>query len=125
MKKGKREPYGDSNAPFEEEHALPRTSGQIFPGSAGVSPAPEAAKMAALPGNPRTVTTRDLRLFASQIAKMRIAARYKLLLASLECMHEAAALAEALGDPGRQGILAAAHIGCYHAASSMSQQEER
>ena len=35
------------------------TLGRVLPGSAGVSPAPEAAKMATLPGGSGTVMTRD------------------------------------------------------------------
>ena len=45
--------------------AFQRLSGPAFPGSAGVSPAPEAAKMAALPGGAGTVTiTRNEMLYA-------------------------------------------------------------
>jgi hypothetical protein len=53
------EELANSNSHFAEEHAPPFTSGQVFPRSVGISPALEAAKMAALPENPNTVTSRD------------------------------------------------------------------
>ena len=42
-----------------QKNASQRPSGPAFPGSAGVSPAPEAAKMAALPGGSGMVMPRD------------------------------------------------------------------
>ena len=43
---------------------LDRNSCMVFPGSAGVSPAPEAAKMAALSGRAETVKTTRLRHYS-------------------------------------------------------------
>ena len=42
-----------------KRNAPQRISAQALPGSAGVSPAPEAAKMAALPGGSGMVIPRD------------------------------------------------------------------